>query len=273
MRELARSDPVRPQDRWTRKLDEVVWPKRRGVFGRYGWVQREFDESKHPRVPAGSPAGGQFGSGGGGEQGELWPGKFPKSRPKKKVDSVADFEKDKVHVVTTKPEKFLEAWNDAIGIEPGEFHKQFTGGLKSTMEISHRYYEHADGDVMENELQINGKILDENDRAIGTYTREIDLKNNVAESSYFALNSGAQGKGEGKQTARGQRRDVSGAWARQGQGARQHRRWRLCVGQVRLRSDRRQLGHVARRSARKARSRKRGWRRRRRLHAGRMGTQ
>ena len=32
--------------------------------------EKDWDESKHPRVPAGSPEGGQFGSGGGvGEAG------------------------------------------------------------------------------------------------------------------------------------------------------------------------------------------------------------
>jgi hypothetical protein len=29
-------------------------------------IARDWDESKHPRVPAGSPEGGQFGEGGGG---------------------------------------------------------------------------------------------------------------------------------------------------------------------------------------------------------------
>jgi len=34
---------------------------------------KEWDEGKHPRVPAGGPDGGQFGAGGGGETGEASP--------------------------------------------------------------------------------------------------------------------------------------------------------------------------------------------------------
>jgi hypothetical protein len=201
MRELARVDPIRPRDRWTRKLDFIVWPKY-GTFGRSRWyqVRRAWDESAHPRVPAGSPDGGQFGEGGGGGGGSDRPSSGKGGKGKKgKVKGVEDFRKDKIEVNSNKTDKFIESWNDAIGLDPGEFHEKFTGGLKSTMEISHRYHEHSDGDVMTNELRIDGKLLDENGRNIGTYTREIDLKNNKAESAYFALNSGAQGKGEGKQ--------------------------------------------------------------------------
>lgn len=190
MRELARSDPVRPRDRWSRKLDVIVWP-RRGIFGRSWYRRRGFDPSE-PRDEQGRWTEG----GGGGEQGELWPGKFPgKKGGKAKLE---DFGKDKIEVNTTKPEKFIEAWNDAIGLDPGEFHEKFTGGLKSTMEISHAYNEHSDGDVMTNRIQINGSLQDENGRSIGTYTRVIDLKNNDAESSYFKMSSSEQGKGEGK---------------------------------------------------------------------------
>ena len=156
----------------------------------------EWDESKHPRVPAGSSSGGQFGEGGGGaaEGGASKPGK----KGKVKVNSVKEFEDDKVHVDSNKVDKFIESWNEGIGIDPGEFHKDFTGGLPSTMMITHRYYEHDDGDVMENRMQIAGNLKDEDGDNIGSYTRVIDLKNHKADSSFFQMEEDYQGKGEGK---------------------------------------------------------------------------
>lgn len=202
MRELARSDPVRPRDRWTRKLDFIVWP-RYGTFGRSRWYQvrtRAWDESAHPRVPAGGPDGGQFGEGGGGGSGSDKPsGKGSKGKKGKvKVASVKEFRDDKVEVNSNKVDKFIESWNDAVGMDPGDFKETFLGHLPGTMILQHRYYEHSDGDVMENRISISGDLHNEQGSKIGTYTREIDLKNNKAESAYFALNSGAQGKGEGK---------------------------------------------------------------------------
>jgi hypothetical protein len=67
----------------TKLLEEAEkWTKEHGIAkkpaGAKEWADvraralaalREFDESKHPRVPAGSPEGGQFGTGGGGGEG------------------------------------------------------------------------------------------------------------------------------------------------------------------------------------------------------------
>ena len=163
---------------------------------------RAWSEADHPRGESGpgtTPGSFVAGGGGGGEGGKPKGGRGGGGKGKKgKVKSVDDFKKDKIEVNSNKTDKFIESWNDAIELDPGEFQQKFTGGLKSTMEISHRYYEHGDGDVMENEIRINGKLLNENDSIIGTYTRDIDLKNNKAESSYFAMNEDYQGKGEAK---------------------------------------------------------------------------
>jgi hypothetical protein len=94
--------------------------------------------------------------------------------------------------------KFIQAWNDGVGMDPGDFKDEFLGGLPGTMTLDHRYHEFEGGKVMTNQLYINGQLHDENGRNIGTYTRTIDLKNNKASSDYFKLNSSAQGKGEGK---------------------------------------------------------------------------
>src|SRR5262249_13336801 len=76
-----------------------------------------FDESKHPREPAGSSEGGQFTSGdGGGETAE----KPATEKPAKKKTEIADFTKSKVRLDDDtrtdqkKQEKFLQRWNDAV---------------------------------------------------------------------------------------------------------------------------------------------------------------
>ena len=49
-------------------LNAALWKALRAQSERL--LARDWDESKHPRVPAGSPDGGQFGEGGGGGDGE-----------------------------------------------------------------------------------------------------------------------------------------------------------------------------------------------------------
>jgi 2'-5' RNA ligase len=159
----------------------------------------EWDESKHPRVPAGSPEGGQFGSGGGGgEQAELFPD-LPK--PKKKA-SIDDFTKGDVRVdreTTTsiaKQQKFLETWNEKIGEAPAEFRQHFLGGLNGTMGIQY--------DETNDEMKFLGDLHDADGSKIASYTREINFKRNFAESAYFAMTtSSKEGKGIGKDMLRG----------------------------------------------------------------------
>src|SRR5262245_5391676 len=89
---------------------------------------KEFDESKHPREPAGSPTGGQFTSGGGGGPGgEAKPAeeKPPSVSTKaKKKTEAKDFSEDKIELDSgtiankEKQEKFLNRWNSGIDIDP-----------------------------------------------------------------------------------------------------------------------------------------------------------
>src|SRR3954465_939050 len=101
-------------------------------------LAREWDEGKHPRVPAGSPDGGQFGSGGGGAESETESGKGKSKKPAKKED----FEKAKISIrvagssgSSESEQAFIAKWNEKIGIEPEEFKKTFLGGADATMDI------------------------------------------------------------------------------------------------------------------------------------------
>lgn len=161
--------------------------------------EREWDEGKHPRVPAGSPDGGQFGSGGAGDapkpkeppQGELFPGKFPPVPDKTPVVE-GDF-KDKVklgaNMTTSQKQEFLKTWAEKVQEAPEAFRQEFMGGLDGTMTI---------GVDSGGAWQIGGNIHDANGRSIGIFTREIDFEANSASSSYFKLNAGQTGKDVGK---------------------------------------------------------------------------
>lgn len=72
---------------------------------------REWDESKHPRVPAGSPEGGQFGEGGGGAS-----------------ESIEDERTGKRFLITHHPsDETLHQWQDQLMAEAA---KEELGGLK-----------------------------------------------------------------------------------------------------------------------------------------------
>ena len=167
-----------------------------------------------PRVPAGSPDGGQFAGGGGAsakpapqsapaakpKQKELWPGKFPPpTGPKEKV-TLDKFSADKVTLNSTvtlskqKAEKFLEQWNSRVQDSPAEFKKHFLGGLEGTMNIGYPPY----GSSEDASWTISGQLEDEDGVKIGEYNREIDWRENKAESAYFKLKDAKTGGDIGK---------------------------------------------------------------------------
>jgi hypothetical protein len=146
-------------------------------------LQKEWDEGKHPRVPAGGPDGGQFGEGGGGATSTAKP------KGKKKVKR-EDFEKADVELsmISSNIEPFIDKWNDKVGEDPAEFKKSFMGGLDGTMKLS------GSGSAIE----ITGSIRTDAGTAVGSFAREIDLDNKVAKSAYFALDKSTRGSDIGK---------------------------------------------------------------------------
>jgi len=152
---------------------------------------RAWDESQHPREPAGSSEGGQFA--GGGDGGET--SSSSSTGGKKKVE-IADFAKDDLMVSTetrNNPErlqKFLDAWNGSIGETPDEFKKHFLGG-NGTMAVN--YYPNDDA------MEVSGTLRDERGDVLGSYTRNIDFDDRKAVSSFFSLNRSEQNKAVGKQ--------------------------------------------------------------------------
>jgi hypothetical protein len=157
---------------------------------------RTWDESEHPREPAGSPDGGEFasGGGGGGAGGSEKPAAGDKPKDKGKFKST-DFNKGKVRldnetsVDKARSEKFLERWNEKINEAPEDFRDHFLGGLDGTMRVG--YSPSSD------KISIDGR-LEEDGKEIGTYQREINLKDNKAYSAYFQLKKSAQGGDVGK---------------------------------------------------------------------------
>jgi hypothetical protein len=134
---------------------------------------------------------------------ELWPGLFPPVPAPKKKTELTDFSKDHVDLgaFRTKPEtaqKFLEQWDERIGVAPAEFKKSFLGGLDGTMNVNFQEY----GDL--GTLEIKGKLQDGRGTDIARYSRNINLDQNTAESGYFAFDSRSQqSKGLGKQMLKG----------------------------------------------------------------------
>jgi hypothetical protein len=156
---------------------------------------RTWDESEHPREPAGSPGGGEFTSGGGGGRaggGSEKPAAGEKTKGKFKS---TDFNKGKVRldndtsVDKARSEKFLERWNEKINEAPEEFRDHFLGGLDGTMRLG--YSPNSD------KISIDGRLEDDG-KEIGTYQREINLKDNKAYSAYFNLKKSSQGGNVGK---------------------------------------------------------------------------
>ena len=152
---------------------------------------KEWDEGKHPRVPAGGPDGGQFGPGGGGSESESKPGGGKSKKPAKKED----FDKAKV---TLPPDKaaqdaFIEKWNDKVGVDPATFKTNFMGGLDGSMRMS------ATG----NQINVNGEVHDSDGKKLGDFERNIKLDSKSAYSAYFKLNKSATKHDTGKKLLAG----------------------------------------------------------------------
>jgi hypothetical protein len=107
-----------------------------------------------------------------------------------------DFDKAKIRLnVSGGPEgeqKFIDKWNERVGVEPEEFKKQFLGGVDSTMSIS------GSG----SEIEIGGQIQDAG-RYVGEYSRRINLDNKSAYSAYFKLEKNATKHDTGKKVLAG----------------------------------------------------------------------
>jgi hypothetical protein len=184
----------------------------------------EWTEEDHPR---GQPENaGQFADAGGGgssapsaggaapsKKQPYIPGLAPTAEEAAQMAAAAaankkialnDFTEDKIKLHRnierdkSKADKFMEVWDQHVGVDPGEFKNEFLGGLNATMEVDHSYDEEDDGGPIENKLTIVGKLLDAADNEIGSYSREIDFLNNEATSAYFELKKGATGGGVGK---------------------------------------------------------------------------
>jgi hypothetical protein len=143
-------------------------------------LAREWDESQHPRVPAGSPDGGQFGEGGGGRgESESKPSGGGGKKPVKKED----FDKAKVSLPNDKAQQdaFIEKWNSKVGVDPATFKSNFMGGLDGPMRLSGG----------SGKIDIDGEIHDSDGKTLGTFTRNINLDNKSAYSAYFKLNKSA----------------------------------------------------------------------------------
>ena len=143
-----------------------------------------------------------------GAQKELFPGEFPPVPEKGDKPKPEDFHKAKIelgpalrNLDSERGKKFVEVWENAVKLDPEEFKTTFLGKTNATMQIEHRYNE-DDGEVLTNELRIMGNLLNDAGKSIGSYTREIDLLDNSAESAYFAINPGEQGGGIGKELLR-----------------------------------------------------------------------
>jgi hypothetical protein len=151
---------------------------------------KAWDESQHPRDPAGSPTGGQF-TGSGGDK--------PSSGKKGKAEKVSDFAKDGIildqatRVDSEQGKKFLDLWNEHVDEAPAEFKKNFVGGLPGTMSVTFR--------EATNVITVSGGLYDKEGpeaTKIGEYTRDIDLDDHNATSSFFRLYHGKTGKDVGK---------------------------------------------------------------------------
>jgi hypothetical protein len=153
-------------------------------------LAREWDESKHPRVPAGSPDGGQFGAGGGGAEGA--PASKPKGKGKAKKE---DFDKAKIKldVSSGQQDAFIDRWNDKVGMEPAEFKSKFMGGLDGPMKLK----------GTSGKIEIDGEVHDSDGHALGTFQREINLDGKSAYSAYFKLNRSATKHDTGKKMLAG----------------------------------------------------------------------
>jgi hypothetical protein len=174
-------------------------PQKQMQFAGEALARGAWNEADHPRVPAGSSDGGQFGPGGGDAGGG---DSKPSSKPKKskKPAKKEDFDKAKITIrkgggggSAQSEQEFIAKWNEKIGIEPEEFKKSFLGGVNASMTI----IEYGNG----SKYDVSGSIWGEgaNEGAeVGTYQREIKLDDKKAYSAYFKLNKAQTKKDIGK---------------------------------------------------------------------------
>lgn len=165
--------------------------------------KKEWDESKHPRVPGGSSEGGQFGSGGGG--GEAEAGGKETSEPKTggggkvKVEKVSDFTKDDVGVyeeVRNDPERqqaFLDTWNRRIGKQPGEFKKEFLGNGAVNGNMTLNFVRHGGA------IEVRTFLKDDRGSNVGQITSTIYPGQDRVHMDYYVLDRSLQGHGVMKQ--------------------------------------------------------------------------
>lgn len=161
---------------------------------------QRWDESQHPRDPAGTSTGGQFTSGGGGGSSATSAADKPaaEAKPKKskKPARKDDFDKAKIKINATSSEEaaFVEKWNAKIGIEPEEFKKSFLGGLEhATMNIG----------LSGSTFYIGGGILDDSGNRVGEYDRQISPDDKSAYSAFFKLNKNTTKHNIGKKVLGG----------------------------------------------------------------------
>jgi hypothetical protein len=138
------------------------------------------------------------------EQKELFPGQFPSiPEPKEKVKP-EDFGKAKVELnrdligESAKAKKFVETWDKHVGLAPEEFKNEFLGGINATMRLEY-FHDESEGRVYSDSIEISGELMSEQGRHIGSYRREIDFKNNEAESTFFSITGSQTGRNLGKQ--------------------------------------------------------------------------
>lgn len=104
----------------------------------------------------------------------------PKGKGKAKKE---DFDKAKIRLSATGGSqgeaKFIEHWNENIGIEPEQFKHDFLGGTDGSMTIK--------SNERGTRLEIAGDLTNNGGQTIGTYTRNLDLDAGIAKSAYFKL--------------------------------------------------------------------------------------
>jgi lambda family phage portal protein len=108
---------------------------------------------------------------------------------------VEDFAKDGVTLPTSKggQDKLLADWEQHVDVLPGEFKKEFLGGVNATMNLN----------VSGDRWLVEGQIKNADDRTVGSYQRVIDWQNKTAESAYFQLRTGWTGDNVGKKLLAG----------------------------------------------------------------------
>jgi hypothetical protein len=116
----------------------------------------------------------------------------PKTGKSKKPATKGDFEKAKIRYRMDEggDEKFLQSWNEKIGMDPDEFKRTFTGGLQDRVDM--RVV------LRGNEFSVTGDIRNEDGDRIGEFTREIKPDKHEAYSAYFKLERAATGDDTGK---------------------------------------------------------------------------